>query len=54
MPLTFLAEPSIDSLNISFYYYNYQHRVPVLVTGKNLATRAGKIYVAVADTKIEA
>jgi len=54
LPLIFITEPMIESVNISFYYYNYQHRVPVLVTGRNLATRNGKIYVAVADTKIEA
>ncbi len=51
--MKYIEEPVIESINITFYYYNYQHRVPVLVIGKNLATRDGKIYVAVADTKFE-
>jgi len=51
--MKFIEEPVIESINTTFYYFNYQHRVPVLVTGKNLATRAGKIYVAVDDTKFE-
>ena len=51
--MRFIEEPVITAINTGSYYYNYQHRVPVIVTGNNLATRAGKIYVAVDDTKFE-
>lgn len=56
LSMKFIDEPVIDSVNISSYYFNYQHRVPVRVTGRNFATNLhidGKrrIYVRVVDSK---
>jgi hypothetical protein len=55
--MNFIEEPVVESINISFYYYHYQHRVPVRIIGKNLANNilsdgTRRVYVRVDDTKI--
>jgi hypothetical protein len=54
--MNFIDEPVIESVNITTYYFNYQHRVPVRVIGRNLATNLHidsqrRIYVRVDDSK---
>lgn len=58
--MQFVQEPVIEAVNITEYYYNYQHRVPVKINGSNfdshidpLMPTRRKIYVRVEDTKIE-
>jgi hypothetical protein len=51
LTVTFINEPRITALNVSFYYYNVKERVPVLVTGQYLDSNrldGGTIYVKVA------
>ena len=55
--MNFIDEPVVESLNITFYYYHYQHRVPVRIRGRNLTNNllsdgTRRVYVRVDDTKI--
>jgi len=55
--MNFIEEPEILSVNITFYYYHYQHKVPVRIEGRNFDTNLHidgrrRIYVRVDDTKI--